>query len=692
MAIPDLTVIIVSYNVRDFLEQALTSIRKALRGLNSEICVVDNASVDGSAELVRTHFPDVTLIVNEENLGFARANNLVLKNSEARYFCLINPDTIVQEDTFRTTIDYLNSHDDVGMAGCKILNPDGTLQLACRRSFPTPWIAFSKVVGLSRLFPRSRLFGRYNLTYLDPDQSYPVEAISGSFMVVRREVVEKVGALDEDFFLYGEDLDWCYRIGKAGWKIQYLPATQIIHFKGESSRRSSFDSVRLFYQAMHLFVRKHFSRRYFLLPQWLLLCAIWARAIVSLLGRIYLVLRIPMLDLVLMFAALVLAVFIRFGNLNYIFSFLYVNIFYTAIWIICLVAIGCYGDRRYSSSRAGTAILLGFIINSALTFFFKQYGFSRAVVLYSGCINLMTIAGWRIVARVLPRLGMGPFKGTLGRTLLRRRTLIVGDCASAAKLLSRLRSQVEGGYEVIGVLNLEDTGSATEIEGVPIFYSPDQINSIVITQKVQEVIFSTDQIAYDRILRLISRVKKRGTNFKLIPSNLDVIIGKASVDHIDDIPLIDVDYKLHNLWYAAIKRALDIAIATGALLMMSPILLYAIVIEKHTVRRRQIAGRFSRVVEMWELQSAHGWRMRLPGLCSVIKGDLSLVGGEIRDAGSNADSPLELELKPGLTGMGQLRSTRNLSQEDKEKQTLYYLKNYSPLLDLEILFKSMLKL
>src|SRR5208283_1624252 len=210
----DVSIIIVNYNVRDFLNNALVSVFRALEGMNGEVFVVDNASDDGSSDLVRQSFPKVRLIANNTNVGFAKANNQALAMSSGKYLMLLNPDTVVQEDTFRTLINFFEANGDVGMAGCKILNPDGTLQLACRRSFPAPWVAFTKVSGLSSVFGSTKLFGKYNLTYLNPDESYEVDAISGSCMMIRREVFDTVGGLDESFFMYGEDLDWCYRIQK----------------------------------------------------------------------------------------------------------------------------------------------------------------------------------------------------------------------------------------------------------------------------------------------------------------------------------------------------------------------------------------------------------------------------------------------------------------------------------------------
>ena len=192
---PLVSIIIVNYNVRDFLHHALVSLQKAMKGVRGEIIVVDNASDDGSIEMVRRRFPSVHLIVSKVNLGFAKANNLGLKRARGTFLLLINPDTLVQEDTLRVMVKFFQDNPDVGLAGCKVLNPDGTFQLACRRSFPRPWVAFSKMVGLSSLFPNSRLLGRYNLTYLSPDETYEIDAVSGSFMMVRREAYEQVGGL-----------------------------------------------------------------------------------------------------------------------------------------------------------------------------------------------------------------------------------------------------------------------------------------------------------------------------------------------------------------------------------------------------------------------------------------------------------------------------------------------------------------
>ncbi|HEY6435350.1 MAG TPA: glycosyltransferase family 2 protein, partial [Ignavibacteriaceae bacterium] len=250
----DLSIIIVNYNVKEFLQNLLHSIEKASSNILKEIIIIDNASDDGSVEVIKEKFPTVTLIENKINIGFGKANNQGLAIAKGNYILFINPDCIVSENTFDKMISFFESNSVCGLAGCKILNSDGTLQLACRRSFPGPWTSFTKVTGLSNLFPKSKIFARYNLTYLDENKTHEVDAVSGSFMMIRKEVYGKTGGFDEQFFMYGEDLDLCYRVQKNGYKVYYMHETQIIHYKGESTKRSNLDETKLFYDAMHLFV------------------------------------------------------------------------------------------------------------------------------------------------------------------------------------------------------------------------------------------------------------------------------------------------------------------------------------------------------------------------------------------------------------------------------------------------------
>jgi N-acetylglucosaminyl-diphospho-decaprenol L-rhamnosyltransferase len=280
----DLAIIIVNFNTRDYLHNCLTAIYDSRGDFSFEVCVVDNASSDGSADMVRAEFPQARLIESPVNGGFSYANNLGLgaygfgaitepgqddTNSSSssrsgdssrvpRYALLLNPDTVSPPEGLAMMLKFMVEHPEAGVAGPKLVLEDGSLDLACRRSFPTPQVAMYRMVGLSRLFPRHPRFGRYNLTYLDPDQVARVDSVVGAFMLVRREAIQQVGLLDEDFFMYGEDLDWAFRITQAGWKVYYNPAVTVLHVKRAASRHSR-RAAREFYRAMRIFYDKHYA-------------------------------------------------------------------------------------------------------------------------------------------------------------------------------------------------------------------------------------------------------------------------------------------------------------------------------------------------------------------------------------------------------------------------------------------------
>ena len=272
----DLGIVIVNFNTRGLLRTCLHSIFASQGDFSFEVCVVDNASPDGSADMVAAEFPHIQVIANADNVGYPSANNQGLRafgfnESGAsaphapRFALLLNPDTELPPDGLSRMLDFMAEHPDAGAAGPKLVLPDGSLDLACRRSLPTPEVCFHKLTGLSSLFPQSERFGRYNMTYLDPDQVTQVGSVVGAFMLVRSEAIAQAGLMDGQFFMYGEDLDWAYRIQEAGWKIYYNPNVTVLHVKRAASRHSSRAQVE-FYRAMDIFYRKHYAAQ---TPWWL---------------------------------------------------------------------------------------------------------------------------------------------------------------------------------------------------------------------------------------------------------------------------------------------------------------------------------------------------------------------------------------------------------------------------------------
>ena len=244
-----LSVVIVSYNVRSYLEQCLQSVQRALEGIEGEVFVVDNHSDDDSVVTIREQYPWVRLIENQENLGFSKANNQAIRQSQADYVLLLNPDTVVAEDTLRGVLTFMDEHPKAGGAGVMMCYEDGSRAPESRRALPTPWVAALKMLGFTK---------RYYMSHLPWDQPCRIEVISGAFCLLRHEALKKIGLLDEDFFMYGEDIDLSYRLLKGGWENWYLPYS-IIHYKGKSTQKSDYRYVHVFYQAMLIFFQKHYS-------------------------------------------------------------------------------------------------------------------------------------------------------------------------------------------------------------------------------------------------------------------------------------------------------------------------------------------------------------------------------------------------------------------------------------------------
>ena len=278
-----LSVVIVNYNVKYFLEQCLHSLEQAAVGISHEVIVVDNASTDGSGEYITSRFPSIKWMACRENNGFSKGNNIAIAQAKGEYILMLNPDTVVTKEAIEGCVEFMDTHADAGACGVYMLRTDGTFAPESRRALPTPFVSFCKMTGLSKLFPKSRTFGRYYMQYLDKEKINAIEIISGAYMMLRSKTIKKTGALDEDFFMYGEDIDLSYRILKAGYSNYYLPL-RILHYKGESTNKSSYRYVHTFYRAMQLFFKKHYSH-YSLLVSLPINIAIWTRALLAYIGN-----------------------------------------------------------------------------------------------------------------------------------------------------------------------------------------------------------------------------------------------------------------------------------------------------------------------------------------------------------------------------------------------------------------------
>ncbi len=647
-----------NYNVKEFLQNLIHSIKSASKNLTFEIIIVDNASSDGSPEFIKEKFPEVKFIRNTENKGFSKANNQGLAIAQGKYLLLINPDTLVSEDTFGKMIEFFESTPSAGLAGCKILNPDGTLQLACRRSFPGPWTSFCKVTGLSSMFPKSRLFARYNLTYLDEDKTYEVDAISGSFMMMTREAYEKVGGLDEQFFMYGEDLDLCYRFQKAGYKVFYVHSTQIIHYKGESTKRSSFDETRVFYEAMHLFVKKHLSTSF--LVEIILRSAIVLREFFTFVARrkvvfISLLLDFLVYDITLLGATFLYSRFIHWRGFPY-YSYGIILTIPALLHIIIAAIFKVYKRDSLSVIKNFGAVFFSFFIISSLTFFFKQYAYSRATVLITYFFLFFTLSFWRIFVRIFFKIGLK------SEELARRKTIIVGTGKLSVGIAEKLKTKSTAMHIISGLISSNNAEIGKTIEGFEVIGSIDNIRKIVREKKIDEIIFLSEEIPYNKMMSVVSNCQGENVDFKLIGNNLDFLVGKTSVTLLDDFPLIDINYNISSPFHKTIKSIFDYSLASAVLLLIYPFIYLTV---KLTGRKNE-------------------FRNFILNVPKIYGGKVSFVGPH----SENEKDKLFLG-KKGLTGFWYVEDAVTM---ENERSDLFYAKNQNIWLDIEILGKTLNKM
>jgi GT2 family glycosyltransferase len=683
-----ITVCIVNYNVRDFLIQALHSIKRALKDIAHEIIVVDNASVDGSVQAIQKIFSDVTVFSNEKNLGFSAANNIALRRATGDYIVLINPDTIVQEDTFAKLIAFMEQTPGAGAVTCKILNPDGSFSIDTRHSIPTPLTAFWKLIGLNRLFPRSKIFGRYNLTFLDPDQSYRVDAISGSFMFIRRRTFEAVGYLDESFFMYCEDIDYCYRIAQAGWKIYYFPETSIVHYKGESTKKNNLDYIITFNKSLYIFYKKYFHLKYVYPLKFLILFGVILRGIFVYI-RNFISTNYPLLiDLFLLNIILFITFVIRFELKSEFYlqdfytHYIIVNMLTSIVFLATAYFTELYPKLKFSFIKVFKANFYAFFIISALTFFLNQLAFSRLVVIIAAVFSGLSMILWRFIWR---KSGKGS-TSTLSKTFFKNRIVLVGTDKETKELIKRIKQNVNAGIELVGLVSLNRDDVGKTIEQMTVVSDVGSLREFARLEKIDQIIFSSHDIPYEVILSTMSMMKDAKIEFKIIAADLDVIIGKSTVERLIDYPLVDIDYAYGKTFNRVLKRIFDLTLSSIFLVILLPV----ITVLKPFARSRQA---------QWCIWDGKGEKLNIlqyrprfgKGVLNfaqlvyyIFKGICSFVGAPFRDC---REARSNYYYKPGLTGMSQI----NPGNENREKFELYYLKNQSIWLDLEIILKALFR-
>lgn len=640
-----LSVIIVNYNVRHFLEQALLSVRKSGQGIALEVWVVDNNSVDDSVAMVQEKFPEVRLIANQDNPGFAVANNQALRAATGDYLLLLNPDTIVEEDTFIKCIAFMDAHPAAGGLGVRMIDGAGKFLPESKRGFPSPWVAFCKTFGLSRLFPRSAFFNGYHLGHLGEHEVHAVEVLSGAFMFMRRAALEQAGLLDEAFFMYGEDIDLSYRLIKAGYTNYYFPDTTIIHYKGESTKKGSLNYVRTFYQAMIIFARKHFQGRRasgFIL---MLKAAIYFRAAMSIVGGFFRRAYLPLLDALLIFGGLIFLkdfwASYHFHDPNYYDpSVIYFNFpLYTLTWLAAIYLSGGY-DRTGGLRHLLRGLLFGTVVLAAIYGFLEMsYRSSRALILLGTAWAMTATVGLRLLIQFVR---FGNFR--LDRQFIPR--LVIVGSRQESERVQELLQQVGVQKNFIGTVAPDEQWSDDGF-----FLSNQyQLPEVVQVYKVDEIIFCSRDIPAERIMHWMTKLGPR-IAYKTLPEEGLSIIGSQSRDAVGELYTVAISFAIDQPANRRNKRLLDLVLSL-TLLILSPLLLL-----------------------LQYRQTIHS----LAALWKVISGRNSWVGY----APQEQPTPLP-QLKPGIFSPADSLGNLQVTAPTLQRLNFFYAKDYHPLADLEI--------
>lgn len=637
----DLSVVIVNYNVAYFLEQCLNAVEAASKKLKVQVFVVDNNSIDNSVALVEQKFPTVTVIANKKNVGFSCANNQAIEISDARYVLLLNPDTVIEEETFDKTIAFMDEHPDAGGLGVRMVDGKGNFLPESKRGFPTPAVSFYKIFGLSKLFPRSRKFGKYHLGYLSEFETNKVDVLSGAFMLLRKETLDKVGLLDEQFFMYGEDIDLSYRIKLGGYENYYFADTKIIHYKGESTKKSSVNYVFIFYKAMIIFAEKHFSDKNAKLFSFLINLAIYFRASLAILNRFVKKTTLPLFDFAILLAGLY-ALTTRWNSHDIHFPSIAFQVLipaYAFIWWLSALFFGVY-DKDHPKFASFKSTLIGTIaILTAYALLPKEWQFSR--------VYILTGALWCISANYLMWLFVNLLKNNSLKlnAIPKKRFGIIGN----EEEFERVKFILNNTYPNIDFIG--GIGTSTNYPGSLGLFT--QIDQIIDIHTINEIIFCSKEMNSSEIIDVMTQINNREIDFKIAPPSSSYLIGSNSIDTSGDLYLLNFN-TISRPEKIRTKRLFDIVFAFSFLLF-SPVF-------------------------VWFYKNKS---LFIKNLSQVLKGKLSIVGYHDSAKGNTQSLP---KLKKGIL------QPFHTNDNDQNSANLFYARHYSVILDLKTLLNNWRKL
>lgn len=641
--LPKIAVIIVNYNVEFFLEQCLNSVAKAMALEPAEVWVVDNNSVDGSVTMVSEKFPWVKLIANKDNKGFSKANNQAMLLSACPYQLLLNPDTVIEEDTLQKVVQYMDEHPEVGGLGVRMVDGKGSFLPESKRGLPTPAVAFYKIFGISKLFPKSKRFGRYHLGYLSEFETNEIEILSGAFMLMRKKALDKVGLLDETFFMYGEDIDLSYRILKGGYKNVYFPETRIIHYKGESTKKSSVNYVFVFYRAMVIFAQKHFSQKHFKLFSFLINAAIYFRASAAILARFIKKITLPLVDVAYILVGLfALTNYWKQAQIDFPIQITqFLILFYAMIWIGSTVLKGGYDKpimfKKYvSGPLIGTAIIL--ICYALLP---KSWQFSRLFIL----IGAVWVIAYYCLSRIILHFAIGKNFTLFDNN--KRSFAIIGSNEEYERVSKILQQTQPKMSSVQHIFKSDQTSSI----------AANYLDEFIRVHAIDELIFCAKDTSAQEIIHWMTSLDAKDIDYKIAQPDSQYLIGSNSIETAGDLYIIDIN-TINQATKRRQKRTLDLFCGL-LMILVSP---FTIWVYKHKM--------------------------------SYIRNAFSLILGSKTLVSFSVHQQLQAENLPAIQE-GILHPSDTIQPADTQliaKLNLLYAREYSIFKDLHILWKGWKKL
>lgn len=633
----DISIVIVNYNVKDFLSQCIRSIHKSDTDLSYEIIVVDNNSTDGSKEIfeaISEKEENFYYLYSNKNLGFGKANNLGFELAKGKYTLILNPDTLLEPNTLQVMFDYMESNPDIGTSGCKVLNLDGTFQSACRRGFPTPWASFCKLFGLQRLFPNSKLFAKYNLSFLNEDETNDIDSLIGAFMFTITDLLKKINGFDESFFMYGEDLDLCYRIKQEGFRVSYYPKTTITHFKGESSKRSTLNETKHFYDAMEIFAKKHYgnSKLFFSF----LRLGIKIRAFISYLRKHKKDVSFILIDLILVNLSLLLSSYLRWGNFFPFPDYAYptVFVFLSIVTFMSMLLSGEYFEQNQTIRKSFFGLLSSLIILTFLTYFFRDFAFSRGILLMTISFSTVFITITRVLSNIREK----------NRNINEiNRIVLVGWNDNAPQLIHNIKSNYSNSI-IVGFIS----NNAINNTDLDYLGEPDYIQKTINDKSITEVIvLDKTEFQFDDDTKFI-RLKNDNLVHIYFANDYDNLVLSKILTDVSGVNPETKQSKLSQLRYRLLKRVSDLAIALLMLTFGLPFLI--------------VKGNTKIFV-------------------NLLVGNLTFIG--LFPETNN----LSEKGKLGIIGLAHISEPQKLKEKMIVELNNHYLDNYSLSLDFDILFK-----